>query len=364
MRKVLILTAPYGQGHMQATNALVEAFEAKNYEVVAYDMASEERPLTTKIFKKSYQQFYRPGIRHIYGASFKTTDKLMKYRITNLKRPLLVRGNKTALRKLEDFDPDVVIMTYPLQVFYAILNKWKKRVPVYTVVTDFHTHSFWVHSRVDGYFFAHPDIEKQTIQKLPKVAGKTKSFGIPIRHQFSENPPTESLKQTIIYNAGAFGVNKNAATTFQYLLENLPYKVQVICGKNEKMKNDLQPLTEKYGNRLEIFGYVTDIAKMYSQADIVITKAGGITASEVAATEIIPLFIQGIPGQEEANIEFFTSRGAGFRIRSPKQSIQLISLLLEDDEIRIRVKEKLREIGRPNAANDIVAYIDEKLNGN
>lgn len=364
MRKVLILTAPYGQGHMQATNALVESFEAKNYEVIAYDMASEERPFTTRIFKKSYQQFYRPGIRHIYGASFKTTDKLMKYRITNLKRPLLIRGDKVALRKLEAFDPDVVIMTYPLQVFYTILQKWKKRVPVYTVITDFHTHSFWVHSRVDGYFFANPELEKQTIQKLPKIAGKTKAFGIPIRRQFTECQPTSTLKKTIIYNAGAFGVNKNAASTFSYLLENLPYKVQVICGKNEKMQKDLEPLINQFPGRLEVFGYVTNIAKMYCEADIVITKAGGITVSEVAATGIIPLFIQGVPGQEEANIEFFTTRGAGFRIQSPKQSVQLISMLLEDDEIRIRVQEKLKAIGRPYAADNIVAYVDEQLNGN
>lgn len=362
MRKVLILTAPYGQGHMQASNALAESFEALNYEVVTYDMVSEERPFLTTIIKKSYQQFYRPGLNRIYGASFKTTDRLMKYRITSIKRPLLISGDKRALNKLEAFDPDVVVMTYPLQAFYAILLKWKKQIPVYTVVTDYHTHSFWMHSRVNGYFFSHPDIESDTLKKFPKIAGKTSAFGIPIRHQFTKVIRTPEVKKTIIYNAGAFGVNKNAGDTFEYLLEKLPYNIQVICGKNEKMKRSLESVGSKYPGRLEVLGYVNNIAELYANADIVITKAGGITVSEVAATQIIPLFIKGVPGQEEANIEFFTKRGAGFRIQSPKQSTHLISLLLEDEEIRSRVLEQLKEIGRPHAATHIAEFIDGALN--
>lgn len=364
MKKVLILTAPYGQGHMQASNALAESFERRGYEVVTYDMVSEERPLITKIIKKSYQQFYRPGLRKLYGASFKTTDTLMKYRITGIKRPLLISGDKRALIKLEDFNPDVVIMTYPLQIFYTILMKWKKDVPVYTVVTDFHTHSFWMHKRVTGYFFADAEIEYSTIQKLPKIIGKTHTFGIPIRSQFTDKKRTSELKRTIIYNAGAFGVNKNAVETFQFLLDKLPYNIQVICGKNEKMYNQLLKLTPQYVNRLEIFGFVDDIAQLYTNADIVITKAGGITVSEVAATQIIPLFITGVPGQEEANIEFFVQHGAGFRIKNPEQSIRLIQSLLTDDEIRLQIQKNLSKIAKPKAADNIVSYIDGVLDGN
>lgn len=364
MKKALILTAPYGQGHMQASNALAESFEQKGYEVITYDMVSEERPFITKVLKKSYQQFYRPGLRKLYGASFKTTDTLMKYRITGIKRPLLISGDKRALMKLEAFNPDVVIMTYPLQIFYTILMKWEKQVPVYTVVTDFHTHSFWMHKRVTGYFFAHPEIEVETLKKLPKINGKTHALGIPIRKQFTEKVRTPELKQTIVYNAGAFGVNKNAADTFQFLLQKLPYTIQVICGKNEKMFNELIQLVPQYPNQLEVFGFVDDIASLYNAADIVITKAGGITVSEVAATQVIPLFIEGVPGQEEANIEFFVRHGAGFRIKSPEQSTRLITSLLSDDEIRHRVQKNLEAIGKPNAADNIVHYIDGVIDGN
>lgn len=361
MKKVLILTAPYGQGHMQASNALAENFQNIGYEVITYDMVSEERPLLTTIIKKSYQQFYRPGLRKLYGASFKTTDRLMKYRITGIKRPLLISGDKRALMKLEAFNPDVVIMTYPLQVFYTILMKWKQEVPVYTVITDFHTHSFWMHKRVNGYFFSHREIEEATIAKFPKIKGKTHAFGIPIRQQFSDITVEPGLKKTIIYNAGAFGVNKNATETFQFLLDNLPYKIQVICGKNERMYKSLLPLQTRFNGRIEIYGFVDNIAELYSQADIVITKAGGITVSEVAAMQIIPLFIEGIPGQEEANIEFFVRHGAGFRIQSPKQSIQLISILLSDNDVRCRVQHNLSLIGKKDAAERITTYIDGVL---
>lgn len=364
MKKALILTAPYGQGHMQASNALAERFEQHGYEVITYDMVSEERPFITKILKKSYQQFYRPGLRKLYGASFKTTDRLMKYRITGIKRPLLISGDKRALLKLEAFNPDVVIMTYPLQVFYSILMKWQKAVPVYTVVTDFHTHSFWMHKRVNGYFFAHAEIEKATIKKFPKITGKTQAFGIPIRLQFAHTTRTPERKDTIIYNAGAFGVNKNAAATFQFLLDNLPYNIQVICGKNEKMYHSLLQLLPRYQDRLHVFGFVDDIASLYSEADIVITKAGGITVSEVSAMQIIPLFIQGVPGQEEANIDFFVQHGAGFRIKTPEQSIRLISILLNDDEMRKQVQTNLQRIAKPQAAENIVQFVDEVINGN
>ena len=54
-KKVLILTAPFGSGHLQVSSSLTEEFLKHNNVVVEeYDLYSEEFPTLSKTLQKAY----------------------------------------------------------------------------------------------------------------------------------------------------------------------------------------------------------------------------------------------------------------------------------------------------------------------
>ena len=65
--KVLILTAPFGSGHLQVSSALTEEFmKHENVIVEEYDLYSEEFPTLSKTLQKAYLKTYKPIGKDLY----------------------------------------------------------------------------------------------------------------------------------------------------------------------------------------------------------------------------------------------------------------------------------------------------------
>ncbi|GAB6172169.1 hypothetical protein JCM15765_16470 [Paradesulfitobacterium aromaticivorans] len=79
-------------------------------------------------------------------------------------------------------------------------------------------------------------------------------------------------------------------------------------------------------NPVARFGFVQNVEELMSAADIIITKAGGLTVSE-ALTKRVPLVIfRPIPGQEEENAIYLEGIGAG-RVAKSEEELEKIILL-------------------------------------
>jgi len=88
-------------------------------------------------------------------------------------------------------------------------------------------------------------------------------------------------------------------------------------------------------------------------ADVVATKAGGLTISEALAAGK-PLLIHGvIPGQEEGNLRYIQEQGAGAWTPDPPALVAQIAHWLAHSEELQRFTEAARGIGRPDAARQV-----------
>lgn len=105
----------------------------------------------------------------------------------------------------------------------------------------------------------------------------------------------------------------------------MPVQSIIVCGNNEKLYQSLQELVSNAHNPMVRLRYADNMEELMSVADLIITKAGGLTVTE-AQTMHLPLVIyKPIPGQEEENANFVERIGAGQVAESEEELVDIIS---------------------------------------
>jgi processive 1,2-diacylglycerol beta-glucosyltransferase len=134
------------------------------------------------------------------------------------------------------------------------------------------------------------------------------------------------------------------------------FQLIVIAGKNERLKKQLVEIS-RGDPRIFIHGFRTDVHHLMQISELMITKSGGLTISEGLAMGI-PMIIYGAtPGQEERNAEYLSEHGAGFHAATLHHLDYKVRLLLDQKEIRNRMRGRAAVIARPFAARDVIAHI-------
>jgi processive 1,2-diacylglycerol beta-glucosyltransferase len=88
-------------------------------------------------------------------------------------------------------------------------------------------------------------------------------------------------------------------------------------------------------------------------ADIVVSKPGGLTTSEVLASGAAMAVVNPIPGQESRNSDFLLENGAAVKINNIATLAYKLTPLLRDPARLGKLKENARRLGKPQAAFDI-----------
>ena len=106
-------------------------------------------------------------------------------------------------------------------------------------------------------------------------------------------------------------------------------------------------------HRAKVLGFTDQIDELMAVADIVVSKPGGLTTSEMLARGAAMAMVNPIPGQESRNSDFLLENGAAMKINNLATLGHKLTPLLEDPSRLARLKENARRIGKPQAAFDI-----------
>jgi processive 1,2-diacylglycerol beta-glucosyltransferase len=116
-----------------------------------------------------------------------------------------------------------------------------------------------------------------------------------------------------------------------------------------------------------VYEFVDFVDELMRVSDILISKPGGITTSESLAIGLPMLLVDPIPGQEEANVDYFLEKGVGLKARNPESLIFKLGEVLADQSRLRKMKERISEIAKPEAAftvaEEIVKMLSEKMAG-
>jgi 1,2-diacylglycerol 3-beta-galactosyltransferase len=254
---------------------------------------------------------------------------------------------------------DLVISVYPLYSSIAarIVRGMPRRPGLMTVVTDLGSvHSFWF-SRADDYCAVPSVLARDKALRCGIAPERVVTTGIPVHPSFgSPRADRAALRRelgwdqdlpTLLLLGGGAGVGHLSALALALDSIRLPLQIAVVTGKNNTLAEQLR--SYNWHIPAHIYGFV-GLADLMHAADIVATKAGGLTVSEALAAGK-PLLIHGDPpGQEEGNLRYVQLHGAGLWIEDPSALVAHLTNWLTYPAQMERAAANARRLGRPDAA--------------
>ena len=372
LKKVLLLSASAGAGHVRAAQALEKAFnelsqptEVKNLDVLNY---------TNKVFRHFYSKAYIDLVNKMPEVPGWMYDKLDKPWQNERRRLALDKLNTRPLVKLlREYHPDLIVCTHflPAEIVAWLRAKERLRSRQAIVVTDFDVHAMWLVHHYEQYFVA-IDEARAYLEAIGIPAAKISVTGIPIDPVFGENKSKTEMRKkhgleldrtTILLSAGGFGVG--SVEPLIASLKPLQHRVQVvaICGRNEELLKRLTKVAARAKPDENVLvkpvGYTQEMDEYMAASDLVLGKPGGLTTSEGLAKGLAFVIVDPIPGQEERNSDHLLEAGVAIRSNNlPTLSYKLNNLL--GDKARLeRMKANSKAMGRPNAAREIVKRSSE-----
>lgn len=316
MNKVLVVSAAMGEGHNATGRALEDAVRrlwpaAKVGWLDALDvMGAGIGPLFRWIYVSNvqrtpwlYEFFYRSLWRHRWFA-------------TASKRFVGAWCGRRLARKIDNYEPDLVLSTYPLGS--AGLD-WLRRhhrldTPVGAWISDFAPHPFWVYGALDLNLVMHelavpPALkcvpEAKVVVSAPSVRATFRPGDRDTARQHLGLPP-EAFVALVSCGSLGFGDVEDAATE---LLDAHPEVVPVVvCGRNAQLLRRLQPLADEHP-RLRLLGWTDEMPGYTIAADAVVTNAGGATGLEALACGRPVLMHRPIAAHGRANAQLMADAG-------------------------------------------------------
>jgi len=422
--KILFLSADTGGGHRASAESLANQF-MRYYPGSEYDLLDMWSPTNMYPFKDLVPNYKIWSAKPIkWKIFYHLTNTMMSEALSDVYTKL--RCSRHLRAQLLEYDPDVIISVHPtmnmlpMRLSRKISKERGKYVPFFTVVTDFGSaHCTWFTRRVDKMYIA-----SKSIRKLAKRRGLIKDeklvmTGLPIRHDFSvqaenmgerhsesgkkycakmkESLGLDSKKKTILLMGGGEGVGSLATITEalykQLRNDGVDATICVVCGRNEKLKEELssknwealdrnikpskRQRTKKFFGRfvgkkarwnreqntqegnvnVVGLGFVTNMAEYMVATDVLVSKAGPGSIAEAAALGLPVMITSFLPGQEAGNVDIVVDGGFGLYRKYPNEIAGTVTDWLNDNTLVEEMSKKSAKVGNPNAASDIVIDI-------
>jgi UDP-N-acetylglucosamine--N-acetylmuramyl-(pentapeptide) pyrophosphoryl-undecaprenol N-acetylglucosamine transferase len=193
--------------------------------------------------------------------------------------------------------------------------------------------------------------------------------GCPVRPEFfSITPRRPGTPFRLLITGGSQGalpINR----TFVDAMDRLAARKNELAIVHQTGERDYNAVRTAYARReinAEVVPFLTNMAERFAWADVIVCRAGAITAAEIAAAGRAAIFIpfgRATDSHQLRNAQEMTGAGAGrliseTELTAEKLTGEIFSLLDQPQEIE-KIAAAARGLARANAARDIVNLIEE-----
>ena len=348
--KILIISCSTGGGHNACAKYILEELKNNNIEAEFKDFYDIVNKKAKKLSEKLYLSTLNGN-----GKIFKVVYKLGElYSKTKLKSPVY-SVNKLHKKKLYNYiiqnKIDLVITTH---IFPALTLTAIKKVPFLLVATDYTACPFMEEAN-PNYYVIQNGIEKDFINKGIDEKKLLKT-GIPVSSNFIKNAKNIRYnlnidkEKTILIMLGSMGFG-NINKIVNNLLEIDNTKIIIVTGSNKELYNKLKKIKNK---KLITLGYVHNMNDLIYSSDIVVSKPGGLSSTEIASINKPLIHAFAIPGIETINTNFFYNHKMSIKCNNENEIIQNIIKLLNDNKLQKEMVKSQSKIINKNSASDLV----------
>lgn len=359
-KRILILSADAGFGHKAAANAIASAAcqqESDRCEVTIINpLDHPNAPGLLVSAQDDYDQMIQNS-PDLYRVGYQASDGAIPAVIAEQALTVMLYG---VLRDiLSEYEPDVVVTTYPLyQAPLATVNALSRhRVPFLTVVTDLVTvHRLWFHESAEACLVPTQAVANKAIES-GLAADRVEITGLPVNPGLAGSSDKADLRarlgwpldRYVALFSGSKRVKKLEPVAQILNHSGLPVALAIVTGGDNELRARLE--SQEWHQPAWIYGYVDNMWEMMRAADFIVCKAGGLIVSEALAAGLPLLLAEAIPGQETGNAEYVIGGGAGVLIENPAEALMHVFHWLDNDAKALsETAERSRALGRPHAA--------------
>jgi processive 1,2-diacylglycerol beta-glucosyltransferase len=364
VRRVLILTASYGSGHNEAARCIAGEVARRGADPVVVD---HFRDLVHPLFDRATRAAYLTLLRRlpgVWGLAYALGDRLAS------DSPLTFGASRLGARRLgallDRTAPDAVVTVHatPAVAMAALARAGRRLPPHTTVVTDFVAHSQWIAPGIDRYCVAADEVGHDLVARgIPRE--RVVVTGVPVRPEFASAPEPGEVRRAlglpvdvpvVLAMAGSWGSVGRLPDVARALARvGHPLVGVLVAGHDAGLRATLERLAA--GSALRVFGFVPDVHRLMAAADLVVTKAGGMTLAEAMAVQVPLLFYGSLPGQERRNERFAAAAGVALVARRRADLDRLLERALGDPDLLEHLRAPMRARRRPAATRAIVDLV-------
>jgi len=361
-RRVLVLTASYGEGHNSAARALAAGLRREpGVEAEVVDLFAAVAPRFDRLSRRCYLKV----INHapaLWAGFYGWLDRTRHLRRLAAFLPFHVRALG---RLLEEEQPDALCATYPVYGWLVErLRREGRRVPpLYVVVTDALTiNAIWFGIPAERWFVTDGGSARKMIER-GVAADRVTVSGFPVASAFAERPadvgPPEPVSGHPRRVLLMINCSRRKAKAIARAVVACPgLEVTITAGRSEELRQELAALPRHSSTTVEVLGWTDRIPELLMRHHLVISKAGGATTQE-SINALCPMIVsQVVRGQEEGNWELLHAHDAGTLATTPAQVVAAMASAFADDARRWRQwRTGLQSLARPTAATDIARQV-------
>jgi len=363
LKRILILTAGFGEGHNAAARGLRDGLAqiaSTEATVEVRDLFAETYGLLNEWTRRSYLQVIN-RVPQLWSSLYDWLDQKKSF-TANFR--ILYNVKKTLIRLLDVFRPHVVVSVFPAYPYLLdkILGPAGNESPCQRVivVTDSITvNAIWYRCSAD--YFLVPNEESATVLRDAGVRSEIiKNFGFPVSPKFAAGKfapePSQKSDRKVLYmiNAGW----ASAVELTRRLVELPGINLTVTTGRSEKLGAAINRLRSTAAKDFAVIGWTNELPALLQSSHLLISKAGGATVQEAIAAGCPMIINQIVPGQEEGNAQLMVRTGSGVIAASPESTIgEVRRIFAGEAQVWRTMAAHIRRLSRPAASLEIARFL-------
>ena len=363
MKKILILTAGFGEGHNSAARGLRDGIRKVSPEgahVQLHDLFAETYGLGNDWARVLYMGMINRTPR-VWRVIYRWLDRQENFAADF--RVFLALKNQLR-RLLARLQPDVVVSVYPAyphMLDELLGEEGAPRPKRVIVITDsISVNAIWYRCGAD--YFLLPNEESAAVLLNAGISPeKIRTFGFPVSPVFAQPaevrlPPSNEAGRRVLYIINAAN---SAAPQLVRRLAGLPeIELTVTVGRSAGLKISVEKIRRTVTQEFETVAWSDELPRLLRTNHLVISKAGGATVQE-AMSAACPMIINHIiPGQEEGNARFIVEANAGVVAITHDAVIAAVQNAFANDAAKWREwSSNTSKLGRPAASLDIAKFL-------
>ena len=218
------------------------------------------------------------------------------------RRLLCLFGSRPLARRIAQYDPDVVVSTYPaVTVVLARLRRTRAvACPAVATITDLTGLFFWAQPGIDMHLVMYGE-SMSPVERIagagsaqlvsPLISAEFSKPRCPLQSRRALGLPEEG--RMVVVSGGGWGVGDVTGAVRELLREPEISAIVCLAARNEPLR---EQLTEDFAGqtRVHVYGFTDEMPRLLAAADVLVHSTGGVTCLEAKAAGT-PVVSYGLP---------------------------------------------------------------------